>query len=85
MYKFACGVVDKQDGNLKRINNTRFVIDGYEYRLTYKGGFTAYIAIDRRKVGTRNFKYFGGYGAYNCWSVEEAVNGVKQYIKGKVM
>ena len=82
-YAQAVRFLDRQDNNLRKINNTRFVFDGYEYRVTYRGGFACYVAIDRRAVGTRNFKYFGGVGAYHCWTVGEAMDLVMKKVKGE--
>ena len=82
-YKEAVTLLDMQDRNLRKVNNVRFVEDGYEYRVKYMGGFASYIAIDRRKLGARRFNYFGGVGAYNCWNVEEAMALVMKEVKSK--
>jgi len=79
-YKDAVILLGAQERRLKKIDNTRFVHDGYEYRVTYRGGFASYVAIDRRKVGTRNFKYFGGVGAYDCWTVGQVMDLVMKEV-----
>ena len=80
-YKEAVLILGAQDRNIRKVNNTRFVECGYEYRVTYRGGFAAYVAIDRRKVGTRNFKYFGGVGAYHCWTVGQVMELVMEKVR----
>ena len=70
-YKEARILLDTQNRNLRKINNYRFVHDGYEYRVVYEGGFAAFVAIHRREVGKRNFKYYKGFGAYHCLTVGE--------------
>lgn len=79
-YKNAVSFLNAQDRNLRKMNNTRFIHNGYEYRLMYRGGFAAYVAIDRRKVGKRNFKYYDGMSVYQCWTAEEAIDRVKQSV-----
>ena len=80
-YKEACIFLGKQERNLKKINNTRFVENGYEYRVTYRGGLAAYVAVDRRKVGKRNFEYFCGIGAYHCWTAGEVMELVMEKVR----
>lgn len=75
-YQMACAVIGEQERRVKKIDGVRFIHEGYEYRLTYCGGFAAYVAIDRREVGKRNFKYFGGVGAYDCWTVGQVMDKV---------
>ena len=82
-YTQAVNFLDRQNKNLKRVNNMRFVHNGYEYRVTYRGGFAAYVAIDRRIVGTKNFKYFSGVGAYHCWNAGEVMDLVMKEIEKK--
>ena len=82
-YGEAVALIGAQERRISKVNNVRFVEDGYEYRLTYKGGFAAYVGIDRRAVGKRRFEYFGGVGAYNCWSVEEVMDLVMKEVKKK--
>lgn len=76
----AYAIVNAQDRNIKRVDGIKFVENGYEYRLTYKGGFASYVAIDRREIGKRNFKYFGGVGAYHCWNVRQVLELVKEEL-----
>ena len=79
-YKNAQILIEAQSHNLRKINDVRIEHDGYEYRVTYRGGFGSYVAIDRREIGKRNFKYFGGVGAYNCWNVDQ----VLQLVTAKI-
>ena len=82
-YEYAVRFLDAQSRNLRQIRNIKFFHNGYEYRADYRGGFSAYIAIDRRKIGTRNFKYFSGVGAYNCFSATSAMELVYEEVKRK--
>ena len=80
-YKEAVAFLGAQERNIRKVNNVRFIHDGYEYRLKYVGGFAAYVAVDRRKVGAHRFGYFGGVGAYNCWTVEDVMNLVMKEVE----
>lgn len=53
-YENAVSIIGAQERNIRKVNGTRFVYGGYEYRIEYRGGFAAYVAIDRRQVGKRN-------------------------------
>ena len=79
-YEYAVRFLKAQDRNIRKVNGVRFTDDGYEYRLTYRGGFASYVAIDRRRVGTRNFKYFGGVGAAHCWTVDDVMKLVEKEV-----
>ena len=81
-YNEAVNLLRAQDRRISKVNGVRFVDGGYEYRLSYRGGFASYVAIDRREIGKRNFKYFGGVGAYHCWSVEDVMRLVYDEVKG---
>ncbi len=80
-YENAVSIIGAQERSIRKVNGTRFVYDGYEYRIEYRGGFAAYVAIDRRQVGKRNFKYFSGVGAYHCWTVGQVMELVYDKIK----
>ena len=80
----AYAIVNAQDRCIRKVHNRRFVYGGYEYRLMYSGGFAAYVGIDRRAVGKRNFKFFGGIGAYDCLTVGQVMDKVMAEIKKKV-
>lgn len=82
-YENAVAIVGAQERNLRKVNGVRFEYNGYEYRVTYRGGFAAYVAIDRRKIGTRNFKYFSGVGGYNCWTAGQVLDLVMEKVREK--
>ena len=82
-YRNAVSLISAQERRISKINGTRFIHEGYEYRLTYKGGFAAYVAIDCRQLGKRNFKYFGGVGAYNCWTVGDVMDLIMKEVERK--
>ena len=81
-YENALVIIGAQNKNLRKIDNVRFTHNGYEYRITYQGGFGCYVAIDRRQIGKRNFKYFAGIGAYHCMTCGQAMELVKQKVFG---
>lgn len=80
-HETAVRLLAAQDRNLRKVNNARFIHNGYEYRIKYFGGFASYVGIDRRRVGTRNFKYFGGVGAYHCWTVGDVMKLVMEEVE----
>lgn len=79
-YEMAKVFVGAQERRIRKIDGVRFDHKGFEYRLTYEGGFAAFVRIDRRQIDKRNFKYFSGFGAYDCLSVEEAFEKIKKII-----
>lgn len=82
-YEQAVAFLRSQGRNLRKINNVRFIHKGYEYRLKYEGGFAAFVSIERREVGRRNFKYYSGFGAYHCWNAGEALKMAMDVIEGE--
>lgn len=56
----AQDLLNRQAKELRKINSihNRFQYNGYEYRFTFEGGFSAAVRIDRREIGRRNFKYY---------------------------
>ena len=82
-HKNAVLLLQRQERNIRKVNDTRLTLGGYEYRISYRGGFAAYVGIDRREVGRRRFEYFGGFGAYHCGTVREALQKVYDEINRK--
>ena len=82
-YNEAVAFLKVQDRSIRKINGVRFVHNGFEYRMKYEGGFASFVAIERREVGKRNFKYFKGFGAYNCWDAKAAMKMAMDIIEGK--
>lgn len=82
-YENAKILLGLQNRNIRKVNGTKFTLDGYEYRITYFGGFSAYVGIDRRQVGKRTYTYFGGVGAYDCWTIGEVMELIKSEIEKK--
>lgn len=83
-YEYAVKLIGCQTNNLRKVNGAKFEFGDFEYRLTYEGGFAAFVAIDRRKIGTRNFKYFSGFGAFGCWTAGQVMEKAMEKIKSKV-
>lgn len=83
-YSQAVDLLRSQEFRVKKVDGVRFVVGRYEYRLMYEGGFASFVRIDRREVGKRNFKYFGGVSAFRCWSADDVMNLVKEEIGGVV-
>jgi hypothetical protein len=82
-YEYAVRILGAQTRNLRKVNGTRFEYKGYEYRVTWYGGFASYVGIDRRQVGKRNFKDFAGAGASGCWTVQQVMELVMRIIEEK--
>lgn len=80
-YASAVRFLEQQDKSLRKVNGVKFIQDGYEYRLKYEGGFASFVAVERRRVGSRNFLYFTGYGAYHCRDSKEALRMARDEIK----
>ena len=79
----AYGILRVQDGGLRKVDDTRFVMNGYEYRLKYFGGFAPIVDIQRREVGRRNFKYYGSVGVHDLWTAGQVMDRVMEQIKKK--
>ena len=69
-----------QKENLRKVHNVRFIIGDTEYKLTYVGGLSEYIAIDARKVGHRNFKCANGFAGYKFYTAEDAIEHAKKLV-----
>ena len=82
-FNMAFAIIGLQNKSISKVDGVKFILGKYEYRLIYRGGFGAYVGIDRREVGKRNFKYFGGVGAYHCGTVAEVAKLVVEYINNK--
>lgn len=81
IYENAIALLAEQDRALSKIKNIRLFEDGYEYRIDYRGGLASYIAIDRRRIGNRKFKFFSGVTAAHCADEKQAMALVKEEIK----
>lgn len=82
--KRAITILELQNRELRKLNNLRFLVDGYEYRLTYRGGFAPFISIDRRKIGARKFEYFPGLDAKHFQSADQALKEAETWIRQKI-
>lgn len=82
-YENAKILLGLQDRNLRKINGTRFDHNGFEYRLTYEGGFASGVCIDRREIGRRNFKYFSYVGGWKCGTVNQLMDLIMEEINKK--
>ena len=69
-------IVAIQEKKLNAIKDVKFVCGKYEYRANYEGGFACYIAVDRREIGKRNFKYFTGIAGYKYATAQDAINAI---------
>jgi len=77
-------VIRTQSESIKQAHNERFEMDGYEFRIIYEGGLAESIAILRRRIGDRNFKYFDGFSAYKLYSKEQVVSYAKALTSQKL-
>lgn len=82
-YSFAKALIDMQNKEIRKLHGFRFVENGYEYRLSYCGGFYAMMEIERREVGKRNFKWFRTIGCYGCRGAEGALRKVMESVSGE--
>lgn len=74
-------VIEMQERNFRQLHNTKFVHGNYEYRIRYEGGFSAFFAIQRREIGKRNFKFFGGFSAADMGTNFAVINEVAEIIR----
>ncbi|MBR2680207.1 MAG: hypothetical protein IKE23_05565 [Exiguobacterium sp.] len=74
-------IIGAQERSLRKLDGKRFTYGGFEYRLKYMGGFASYIGIDRRAIGRRNFKYFGGIGGYKYGSASDAMDEIERIVR----
>jgi len=79
-YVQARHFLDNQSKRISKLNGKRFSSNGYEYRLTYEGGFAPDICVDYRKLGKRNFKYLHCVDVSHCWDSDEALDKVFKEI-----
>ena len=77
----ARAILGIQDKNLRKLRDTRFTYKDKEFRVSYQGGFSAFTEIKYRPVGKRNFLHYGGFGAYDCTTAQEALSKAIDIIK----
>lgn len=82
-YAMAWNILDRQDRELRKLNKMRYFYNGYEYRITYEGGFAPIISLDRRWTGTRNFKYYKAIDVSHCATQADALALIKTTITGR--
>jgi len=81
--RFARSLIQSQNKSLRSLNGMRFIRGGYEYRLAFHGGFAAYVSVDRRAVGKRNFSDFGFVPVYDCLSANGGFEKVMALLDKK--
>lgn len=74
-YASAVQLLNDQHTTLKGLSKIRLFDyrSKTEYRLTYRGGFSSYLAIDARYIGGHAFHYFGGVSLYDCLSARRGL------------
>ena len=84
----ARSFISIQNNSIRKIDNTRLTDGRYEYKLTYEGGFSSFISINRREIGRKKFEYFGGIAGHkfvDCVSVlKEAIKVIKNKVNKEV-
>ena len=77
----ANAILSARKRRIKAYNNVRFHKDGYEYRLTYEGGFFGFLKVDRRSDYKPNGRF-----SYVTTIIEDDLymDDVIGYIKSKV-
>lgn len=83
-YENAKALISAQERSLRKVNGFTFSYKGYDFRVKYFGGFAAYIGIDYRQTGKRNYKYFGGIGGYKYLSSCDALDAVRDEVVKKI-
>lgn len=76
----AYGIIAGQTDRIRTLHGKRFEHKGYEYEIRYEGGFAAIVALYRRVLGRRNFKYFTCVGCYDCFGVHSAFEKLKALL-----
>lgn len=67
---------------MRRINGLCFTVDKYEYQINCYGGFSCYVSVDYRKIGSSKFKFLDAYFGYYK-TVGDALKGIKELIDEK--
>ena len=73
-------IVASQNKRISKLDGQRFIHKGYEYEIRYEGGFATFVALYRREVGRRNFKYFKGEGCYDCYGAATALEKLQKLL-----
>ena len=81
--EMAKAIIGQQEKNLRKVNNLRFIKNGYEYKIVYEGGFADFIGIYRREIGKRNFKFFHGIGGYKFWNLNQVMKEIEKMVESK--
>lgn len=80
----AYAIVGEQERAFKKIKNFILTNGEYDFRVSYKGGFACYTAIDYREANTRKrWKYFGGVSAVHCMRNYDVICACADEIKRK--
>ena len=66
----------RRDRSMRSLDGYRFKRKGYEYRLTYSGGFAPCVSAERREIGKRIFKYvsIGHIDLDHCYDGDEVLS-----------
>lgn len=75
-YIQACSILREQDKNISKINGTRFIRNGFEYRIKYCPGFCPMARVDRRPIGCRNFVYITSVDLSHCRYLSDVLDAV---------
>ena len=78
--KTAYGIINMQTARIKTLHGKRFIHKGYEYEVRYEGGFAAFVALYRRELGKRNFKFYKGEGCYDCLGAATAWDKLQKLL-----
>lgn len=75
-YIQARNILRAQDMNIRKINNTRFIRNGFEYRIKYCPGFCPMARVDRRPIGRRNFAWITSVDLSHCRYLSDVLDAV---------
>lgn len=78
---YAQAVLKEQNKELRKINNKRFVADGYEYKIEFCGGIVPIVIIEGRQVGKRKFRYVCSIPVDKCRDVNDIEKLIEEKLK----
>ena len=83
-YEIAKSIISSQERNLRKVDGFKFSYKGYDIRVRYFGGFTAYIGIDYRESGKRNYACLSGISGYKYLTAYDALDAVRDEVIKKI-
>ena len=82
-YKNAQIIIGLQNKKINALNGEKFTIGNYEYRFMIKSGFYIYVGLDRREVGRRRYKFYGGFNGTGYINATQVIDAAIEYVNAK--